>query len=360
MTALPPIVSFVARSGTGKTTFLCGLIPALADLGVRVMVVKHDVHGFEIDQPGKDTFRLRRAGARQVLIANDRQLALMADVDGEQPLRALVGRYAGSVDLVLSEGYRKSGMPKVLVTRVGAPRPFDPEPEELASAVAIVTDRGVAVRPDLPRFPLDDPGPCARFLADVFVRPGTVQRALTGVVLAGGRGAPAEPEPAWAEDGGRLVLPTIAEALLPICEGGVTIVRRAGDQCLPRLPAGARTVEDLLPEHAALGGLYTGLALARTPFVLLAACGRQGVDPGLVAWMRTRPPASADVLLPLWEDRPQPMHAIYGHRCLGAIKEALLSGEFRMDGWHGLVRVERIDAGAWIDAASGRSGPRSA
>ena len=73
-----PIVSFVAPSGTGKTTYLEKLLPALAARGLRVLVIKHDVHGFEVDRPGKDTWRLRRAGAHGVLIANREQMALMA------------------------------------------------------------------------------------------------------------------------------------------------------------------------------------------------------------------------------------------------------------------------------------------
>jgi molybdopterin-guanine dinucleotide biosynthesis protein B len=77
------VFSFVARSGTGKTTFLEKLIPALARLGLRVMVIKHDVHGFEVDKEGKDTWRLRQAGAAKVLISGAGQMALMGKVDGE-------------------------------------------------------------------------------------------------------------------------------------------------------------------------------------------------------------------------------------------------------------------------------------
>jgi molybdopterin-guanine dinucleotide biosynthesis adapter protein len=347
VSVLPPIVSFVARSGTGKTTFLEGLIPALLDRGIRVMIIKHDVHGFEVDKPGKDTWRLRKAGARQVLIANAEQMALMGSVDGEQPLRSLIARYAGSVDLVLTEGYRRSGMPKVLVTRKDAPKPFAPGPEEIAGAFAIVADHDVALLPELPRLPLSDPGACADLLVERYVRPGAIQRPLTGLVLAGGRSARMGRDKAWLELDGRLILPDLVRRLATVCSGGVTVVRRDRDQELPDLPAGTRVVEDLLPENAALGGLYTGLALARTPFVFLTACDMPLVDPKLVAWLAALQPPTADVLLPIQEKRPQPMHAIYGHRCLGAIKEALLSGEFRMDGWQGLVRVERVEPERW-------------
>jgi len=332
MSDLPPIVSFVARSGTGKTTFLCKLIPVLVARGVRLLVVKHDVHGFEVDKPGKDTWRLRQAGAHRVVIANADQIAIMGRADGEQPLLSLVARHGADVDLVLTEGYRRSGMPKVLLARAGAPSPFAPAPEELVEAVAVVSDAPVGL--DLPLLPLNDAEVCADWLVERFVGGGRVERALTGVILAG---PDVRPERAAS----------LARVLEPLCEGGVMVVLAADAAPPPDLPPSVRTVTDLLPEHAALGGLYTGLALAHTPFVFLASCGMPYVDPGLVAWMKGMPPRRADVLLPIVEGREQPTHAIYGHRCLGAMKEALLSGEWAMGRWYGSVRVERIEESNW-------------
>lgn len=345
MSALPPVVSFTARSGTGKTTFLCGLIPILRARGVRVLVVKHDVHGFEVDKPGKDTWRLRQAGAQQVLIANAEQMALMADTDGDQPLMSLIERYANKVELVLSEGYRRSNTPKILVARRGAPKPFSPTDRELEHAIAVVSDHETGL--DLPGLSLDDPEQCADFLVERFIEPGAIQRPLTGVVLAGGRSERMGRDKAWLEFRGQPILPQLVASLAQVCDGGVTVVRRSRDQEMPELPDGTRVVEDLIPEHAALGGLYTGLVLAPTPFVFLTACDMPLFDPQLVRWMQQRAPASADVLMPVQNGGPQPMHAIYGHRCLGAIKESLLSGEFRMVGWHGRVRVERIPEEDW-------------
>ncbi|MCP4872042.1 MAG: molybdopterin-guanine dinucleotide biosynthesis protein B [Proteobacteria bacterium] len=332
MSQLPPIVSFVARSGTGKTTFLCKLIPALRARGVRMMVVKHDVHGFEVDKPGKDTWRLRQAGAQRVVIANAEQIAVMGRSDGEQPLLSLVARHGADVDLVLTEGYRRSGMPKVLIARSGAPQPFNPGPEELAEAIAVVTD--VPVGLELPELPLNDAEPVADWLLSEFLPPDRIDRALTGVVLAG-------------TDADAAIARSIAGRLLPHCAGGVLVVASAGTAPPADLPAGATVVNDLLPEHAALGGLYTGLALARTPFVFLVSCGMPNLDADLVAWMKTLPPARADVLLPVADGREQPTHAVYGHRCLGAMKEALLSGELAMGLWYGSVRVERITQETW-------------
>lgn len=338
-----PIVSFTARSGTGKTTFLERLIPALARRGVRVMVVKHDVHGFEVDKPGKDSYRLREAGARRVLLANRHKLALMGRVDGDVPLPELVARFGHDVDLVLSEGYRRSSMPKILVAREGARETLDPA--SVSPLVAAVSDQPLDL--DVPQFPLDDPEPCAEFLVGTYIRRAAdVDRALTGVLLAGGHSTRMGRPKADLEFGGRRLLPALVERLAPVCSGGVLVVRRAG-QVLPALPGAARVVDDLLPERAALGGLFTGLALAETPFVFLAACDMPLLSARAIDGLRTLAPATADVLLPLRDGHAEPTHAVYGHRCLGAIKRALLAGEYGMGGWLGSVRVERVHPAVW-------------
>jgi len=338
-----PIVSFTARSGTGKTTFLEKLIPALLRRGVRVMVVKHDVHGFEVDKPGKDSWRLREAGARRVLLANRHKLALMGAVDGEVPLPELVARFGHDVDLILSEGYRRSAMPKILIARHGARETLDPS--EVSPLVAAVTDHDLGL--DVPQFPLDDPEPCADFLVSRYVRTeGTVDRDLTGVLLAGGWSRRMGSPKTEMEFGGRPLLPDLVDRMASVCSGGVLVVRRKWQE-LPALPDPARVVDDLLPERAALGGLFTGLALARTRFVFLAACDMPLLSPAAMEGLRVLPPPTADVILPVRDGHSEPTHAVYGHRCLGAIKRALLAGEFGMGRWLGSVRVERIPEERW-------------
>ena len=344
MSGLLPIVSFVARSGTGKTTFLEQLIPALGRRGLRVMVVKHDVHGFEVDKPGKDTWRLRQAGARKVLIANAEHMALMADCDGDLPLRAWVERHGGDVDLVLSEGYRRSGMPKILVSRKGAREPVDPSEFGEGELLAAVSDQELAV--GCPCFPLDDPEPLAAFLVERLLGASASKRELTGVLLAGGRSRRMGEDKAALQFHGAPLLPQLVERLQSQCTGGVLVVKRQWQQ-LPALPASARVVDDLLPARAAMGGLYTGLVLAETPFVFLAACDMPFLDPSFIGWLRDLSAAGADAVLPVRDGRLESLHAIYGHRCLGAIKEALLSGEYRMGGWHGAVRLERVEEPRW-------------
>ncbi len=159
---MPPIVSVVGRSDSGKTTFLEKLIPALKARGLRVAVVKHDSHGFEMDRPGKDTWRLRQAGADAVMISAPHQLALIrSGLDREATLDELAGLISEQVDLVLTEGYKSGDKPKIEVSRaVIASGELLCTKDEL---LAVVADGPRAI--DVPQFDLED----AKGVADLLV-----------------------------------------------------------------------------------------------------------------------------------------------------------------------------------------------
>lgn len=149
-------------SGSGKTTLLRRLIPSLVARGVSVSTVKHAHHDFDIDQPGKDSFEHRRAGATEVMVASDRRWALMHELrDAEEPpLDQLVARMS-PVDVLLVEGYKRGNHPKLEVHRpsVGKPllQPDDP------NVVAVASD---TVLPNLPvpLYDLDDVEAIAEFV----------------------------------------------------------------------------------------------------------------------------------------------------------------------------------------------------
>ena len=113
------VVGFAGFSGSGKTTLVERLIPALKLRGLRVSVVKHAHHDFDIDQPGKDTYRHREAGAFEVVVASDRRLALMREF--EQPAQLtvhhLLAELYDGVDWVLVEGFKSSNLLKIEVWR---------------------------------------------------------------------------------------------------------------------------------------------------------------------------------------------------------------------------------------------------
>ncbi len=114
-----PIISVVGKSGSGKTTFLEKLIARLKEKGYSVGTVKHDVHGFDIDKPGKDTWRHKQAGADMVLISSPEKLALIKDVNRDHRLDELRQHYIDDVDIVLTEGYKSGDKPKIEVFRPG-------------------------------------------------------------------------------------------------------------------------------------------------------------------------------------------------------------------------------------------------
>ena len=111
------ILSIVGRSNTGKTTLLEKLVIELTGKGYRVGTIKHDVHGFDIDREGKDSWRHKKAGAVVTVISSPTKVAVIKDVDSDAEIDQLVERYMDDVDLVLTEGYKRSKKPKIEVFR---------------------------------------------------------------------------------------------------------------------------------------------------------------------------------------------------------------------------------------------------
>ncbi len=115
-----PVLGFAAYSGTGKTSLLVKLIPLLKLQGLRVAMIKHAHHDFDIDKPGKDSYELRRAGADQVLVASDKRWALMTDHVQQKEIKLddLVSKLdLENIDLVLVEGFRHVAFPKIELHR---------------------------------------------------------------------------------------------------------------------------------------------------------------------------------------------------------------------------------------------------
>ncbi|MDY6952374.1 MAG: molybdopterin-guanine dinucleotide biosynthesis protein B [Thermodesulfobacteriota bacterium] len=150
--AAPPMVSVVGKSDSGKTTLLEKLVPALTARGYGVGTIKHDVHGFDIDHEGKDSWRHKRAGAHTVAISSPKKVSVIRDVQTEETLDGLALKYFQDVDIILTEGYKKQDKPKIEVFRSQAhDNPLCTKDEHLVALVSdIPLDLGV------PRFELDD------------------------------------------------------------------------------------------------------------------------------------------------------------------------------------------------------------
>ena len=163
--SFPPILGFAAWSGTGKTTLLIRLLPLLKARGLRVAVVKHAHHSFDIDHPGKDSYELRQAGAAQMLIGSRQRWALMVEnVDDEDwSLHDLIRHLdTEALDLILVEGYKPEHIPKIEVNRpsLGKPLLYRDDP----SVIAIATDDAGSISTDLPLLDMNRPQEVADFV----------------------------------------------------------------------------------------------------------------------------------------------------------------------------------------------------
>jgi molybdopterin-guanine dinucleotide biosynthesis protein B len=134
------VVGFAGYSGSGKTTLVERLIPAFRFKGLRVSVVKHAHHRFDIDHVGKDTYRHREAGAFEVVVASDQRLALMREFENPVHLSVhqLIAELYEGVDWVLVEGFKDSDLLKIEVWRAHAGKPARYMDDDFI--VAIATD----------------------------------------------------------------------------------------------------------------------------------------------------------------------------------------------------------------------------
>ena len=112
-----PLLCIVGKTNAGKTTVMEGVIARLKEKGYRVATIKHDVHGFEVDKPGKDTWRHAQAGSDAVIITSAQKLALIKKMDHDAPLEELRGLLGLGYDIILAEGFKDSPELKIEVHR---------------------------------------------------------------------------------------------------------------------------------------------------------------------------------------------------------------------------------------------------
>ena len=159
------VFGFAGWSGSGKTTLVEKLIPALTRRGLRVSVIKHAHHGFDLDKPGKDSWRHREAGATQVLMLSNDRWVLMHELRGApEPTLEEQLRLLEPCDLVLIEGYKAAAVPKIEIYRPSHGKP--PLWPENAHVVAVATDADIDC--PLPRLPINAPEAVADFILNYF------------------------------------------------------------------------------------------------------------------------------------------------------------------------------------------------
>ena len=155
------VLGIAGYSGSGKTTLIEKVIPVLVRAGLRVSLIKHAHHEFDVDQPGKDSYRHRHAGCSEVLISSSNRWALMHELRGaDEPSMQEQLRHLSPCDLVLVEGYKNEPIEKVEVRLKGAHTPalFPDDPYVIAVATDDVLDT------QLPQLDVNDPEAVAQFI----------------------------------------------------------------------------------------------------------------------------------------------------------------------------------------------------
>ena len=400
-----PAISFVGRHNSGKTTLIERVIAELVSRGHDVGSIKHHHHtNFEIDYPGKDSFRHRAAGASETVIASPTLLARIKTLDEELECSEIV-RSMPSHDIVVVEGYRKSGLPSIEIMRSGnkadanvarvfvegAKRGFSLETDftqfvrGLSSAnnaddqalieaaleaktpvsqltgdlaldvaqkmpasntVAVVTDIPEVVDAaqtyDIQAFPLDDITPLVNFIEKYYVRP-----RVTVVIQAGGESRRMGQSKATVPFGGRPMICRLIERLSPAADE-LVITTNEGErlqfvhEMYPEL--NIRLVKDECDYRGALPGLYTAIKSATSPYVAVVACDMVLASASLVRGEAIEMnEKGTDVVVPVNKHGFEPFHALYRKEtCLPAIKQRLDEGNKRAQSFFDLVNVEEF------------------
>lgn len=158
---MSPVFGIAGRSGSGKTTLIEAMLPLLAARGLRVSVIKHSHHDFQMEPPGKDSARFRLAGAQEVMVASPFRYAIVHELRGtpEPTLEEQVARLSPA-DLVLVEGFKHATIARIEVYRPALGKP--PLHAEDSGFLAVVTDAPLDTA--LPCLPLSDPARVVDFL----------------------------------------------------------------------------------------------------------------------------------------------------------------------------------------------------
>lgn len=362
-----PAVSIVGRHNSGKTTLIEKLIAEMVGRGHDVGSIKHHSHvGFDIDHPGKDSYRHRAAGASETVVASPDMLARVKTLEHEVECSEIVRSMPGH-DIIIVEGYRKSGLPTIEIMRSGndadvnvakafvegartgaslgtdfiqASRGADAAHEAdlvdkmpTSDTVAIVTDIPEAAQAarlfNIPSFDFDEIAEIANFLEEHYVRP-----RVSVVIQAGGESRRMGQSKARVPFMGSPLICRLVRRLRCAADE-IIITTNEADKLgflkeeFPDLEI--KLVPDAFDFRGALPGLYTAIQSARNPYVAVVACDMVLASASLVvAESLEMAKSGADVVVPVNNHGFEPFHALYRRSgCLPAVRRALDRGERR-------------------------------
>jgi len=161
---MPPVISIVGKAKSGKTTLIERLVAELKRRGYRVATIKHSPKGFELDQPGKDSWRLAQSGSDAVVISSQQKLAMIRPQDHDATIEEVVRFLGPDFDIVLAEGFRKGSALKIEVHRKELGEGLLLSPKQL---LAIVTDE--TLEADVPQFSWEDIAAVASFIEEKLI-----------------------------------------------------------------------------------------------------------------------------------------------------------------------------------------------
>ena len=384
-----PAVAVVGRHNSGKTTLVVKLIEELVARGHDVGSVKHHHReNFEIDIPGKDSYRHRHAGASETVIAAPGQVARIKSISGELECAQIVRSMPGH-DIVIVEGYRKSGLPTIEIMRGGneadtkvaqafvqgaregaslgtdftqasrGDRAFETDPDlqqkmPTANTIAVVTDlpeaREAADVYGIPAFDINDVAGLADFMEAHYLRP-----KVTVVIQAGGESRRMGQSKALVPFAGRPLICRMVDRLSPVADE-LIITTNEGDKLAflseqyPDLEI--KLVPDLHDFRGALPGIHTALEAASNPFVAIIACDMLFASARLVVAEALAMKESAkDMVVPVNKHGYEPFHAMYRREaCLPAVRELLAKGDKRAQSFFDSVSIREFTQAEVLEA----------
>jgi len=317
-----PVLAICGFSGAGKTTLMEQVLPALAARGLKVAVVKHDVHGIRLDAPGKDSARLFQAGADVLLAGPGEGFFRCHDVP---PLDAALAALTLHYDLVLVEGHKDSALPKVWLRKAGEAAP----PRSAAEVLAVLPWDGDRKQQLLA-------------LLDHWLPQQWLAPPLYGCVLIGGGSRRMGQPKHLLEREGRTWLESLASVLGQQCQ---EVVISGAGEVPPSLAAHAR-VPDAPRLPGPLGGILSVMRWAPHACWLVCACDMPAFSPQAMQWLLSeRVPGVWAALPQLPESRGvEPLGAYYDRRARPLLEQMAARQDYRLCNLatHGKVISPRV------------------